>query len=84
MNFVTSRLTFLVSAALSVSAFAADTAFTALPKKSSGFLWGVANAAFQVEGSPVDSDWLRWTRTLGKIADGTHADTATDFWNRYS
>jgi len=47
------------------------------------FLWGVANAAFQVEGSPQASDWYDWTHTAGKIADGTDADQATDFWNLY-
>jgi beta-glucosidase len=47
------------------------------------FLWGVANAAFQVEGSPAPSDWNQWAHTKGKIKDGTNADVATDFWNRY-
>lgn len=47
------------------------------------FYWGVASAAFQVEGSPADSDWKIWTHTPGKIEDGTNADRATDFWNRY-
>ena len=47
----------------------------------SSFYWGVGNAAFQVEGSPQPSDWSAWTHTPGKIADGTNADTATDFWN---
>lgn len=47
------------------------------------FLWGVANASFQVEGTPADSDWSRWTHTEGKIADKSTADVATDFWNRY-
>lgn len=47
------------------------------------FLGGAANAAFQVEGSPVESDWTRWTHEPGKIADGTNADRATDFWKRY-
>jgi beta-glucosidase len=50
---------------------------------ASQFFWGVGNSAFQVEGSPADSDWYRWTHTPGKIKDGTNADTATDFWNRY-
>ena len=47
------------------------------------FLWGVANASFQVEGSPADSDWRRWTHTLGRIGDGTDAERATDFLHRY-
>ena len=47
------------------------------------FLWGVANASFQVEGSPADSDWYRFTHRARKIKDRTNADQATDFWNRY-
>ncbi|HVJ65602.1 MAG TPA: glycoside hydrolase family 1 protein [Bdellovibrionota bacterium] len=46
------------------------------------FLWGAAHASFQVEGSPADSDWRRWTHTAGKVHDGTNADLATDFWNQ--
>lgn len=46
-------------------------------------LKGVANSSFQVEGSPQPSDWYVWTHTKGKIKDGTNADRATDFWNRY-
>ena len=48
------------------------------------FFWGAANAAYQVEGTPLDSDWQRWTHQSGKVKDGTNADTATDFWNRYA
>lgn len=47
-------------------------------------LMGVANSSFQVEGYPKSSDWYDWTHTAGKIADGTNADIATDFWHRYS
>lgn len=53
-----------------------------------GFFFGVSNAAFQVEGSPADSDWREWTLTnypdgTPHIADKTNAERATDFWNRY-
>ncbi|MBS1985499.1 MAG: glycoside hydrolase family 1 protein [Bdellovibrionales bacterium] len=54
-----------------------------LPTKSSGFMWGVANAAFQVEGSPAPSDWTDWVKKPGTIVDGTTGDRGTDFWNRY-
>lgn len=60
-------------------ALSRSTAFAA----TEPFLWGAANSAFQVEGSPADSDSYRWTHTPGKIKDGTNADIATDFWNRY-
>lgn len=53
-----------------------------------GFFFGASNAAFQVEGSPGDSDWREWTRAVHpdgtpRISDGTDAERATDFWNRY-
>jgi beta-glucosidase len=47
------------------------------------FWWGVANAAFQVEGDPAESDWTHWTKALGKISDKTDANKATDFWKSY-
>lgn len=47
------------------------------------FLWGVANSAFQVEGSPVDSDWREWTRQGKKIVDGSNGERAAEFWRRY-
>lgn len=53
-----------------------------------GFFFGASNAAFQVEGSPQDSDWREWARTkypdgTPHIADGSDAERATDFWDRY-
>ncbi len=54
-----------------------------IPTLARDFLWGVANSSFQVEGSPVDSDWKRWTEVPGKIADNSSAVLATDFWNRF-
>ncbi|MBS1958288.1 MAG: family 1 glycosylhydrolase [Bdellovibrionales bacterium] len=57
--------------------------FASTVKEPLPFLWGVGNAAFQVEGSPQDSDWYRFTHKAGAIKDGTNADVATDFWNRY-
>jgi beta-glucosidase len=52
------------------------------------FTWGVATAAFQIEGSP-DADgkgpsiWDTFSHTPGKIADGTNADIATDSYRRF-
>jgi beta-glucosidase len=58
--------------------------FVAFPK---GFLWGAATSSFQIEGSPladgaVESDWYRWTKTPGKIANGDTADLACDHYHR--
>src|SRR6478735_5105586 len=50
---------------------------------NSRFLWGVSCSSFQTEGSPADSNWYRWTHEAGRVVDGTNADVATDFWNRY-
>ena len=44
------------------------------------FWWGAGHAAFQVEGTPGDSDWNRWAHTKGKILNGDNADHATEFW----
>ncbi|MBP7844707.1 MAG: glycoside hydrolase family 1 protein [Proteobacteria bacterium] len=61
--------------------------FTCLQNSSAkapeNFLWGAASAAFQVEGSPEDSDWREWTRISGKVAKNHNGEKATDFWNRY-
>jgi beta-glucosidase len=53
------------------------------------FVWGAATSSFQIEGSPLAdgaaaSNWLEWTRTPGKIADGSNADTACDHYHRYA
>jgi beta-glucosidase len=31
----------------------------------------------------MPSDWYQWTHQPGTIPDGTNADVATDFWDRY-
>lgn len=52
------------------------------------FTWGVATAAFQIEGSP-DADgkgpsiWDTFSHQKNKIQDGTTADVATDSYRRY-
>jgi beta-glucosidase len=51
--------------------------------ESKPFLFGVSNSAFQVEGTPFQSDWSNWVSQPGRVADGTTADSATDFFNRY-
>lgn len=56
--------------------------------KTPGFFFGASNAAFQVEGSPRDSDWREWTRTAHPdgaphISDRSDAERVIDFWNRY-
>ena len=51
---------------------------------SDQFFWGVANSAFQVEGSPLASDWKTWTETPGKILDHTNAEKVTHFWESFA
>lgn len=52
------------------------------------FLWGVASAAYQVEGAWAtdgkgESIWDRFAHTPGKIANGDTGDTACDHYYRW-
>ncbi len=52
------------------------------------FLWGIATAAFQVEGAwnedgKGESIWDRFTHTQGKIRGGATADVACDDYHRF-
>jgi beta-glucosidase len=54
-----------------------------------GFLWGAATSAYQIEGSPLaygagESIWHRFSHTPGRIADGTNGDIACDHYRRFS
>ena len=64
---------------------AIDTAGARFP---ASFLWGMATAAYQVEGAwDVDgkgeSIWDRFSHTVGKIKGAATADTACDSYHRY-
>ena len=53
------------------------------------FVWGVATAAFQTEGSPTadgrgPSIWDTFEKQPGRIKDGSTADVATDSYRRYA
>ena len=53
------------------------------------FVWGVATAAFQTEGSPTadgrgQTIWDTFERQAGRIKDGSTADLATDSYRRYA
>ncbi|MFI5006016.1 MAG: glycoside hydrolase family 1 protein [Solirubrobacterales bacterium] len=52
-----------------------------LPAWPSGFLWGVATAAHQIEGGNTN-DWSRFEEEPGRIADGERSGSAVDSWNR--
>lgn len=54
----------------------------------SDFKWGVATAAYQIEGAVnedgrSDCNWDVFTRKKGKISNGDHARRACDFYHRY-
>jgi len=54
----------------------------------SGFIWGTATSAYQVEGAVKEdgrgpSIWDTFSHQPGHIADGTSADRANDHYHRY-
>ena len=54
----------------------------------SGFLWGTATSAYQIEGAVNEggrgpSIWDRFAHTEGKILDQSNADVANDHYHRY-
>jgi beta-glucosidase len=54
----------------------------------SGFIWGTATSAYQIEGAVNDdgrgqSIWDTFAHTPGKIADHSTADRANDHYHRY-
>jgi beta-glucosidase len=53
-----------------------------------GFLWGMASAAYQVEGAwnsdgKGESIWDRFSHTVGKVKGAATADVACDQYHRY-
>lgn len=48
----------------------------------SGFLWGSAVAAHQVEGGNTRNDWWLWEQTPGHIRHNHTSAVAADWWNR--
>jgi beta-glucosidase len=53
-----------------------------------GFLWGVATAAYQIEGAASEdgrtpSIWDTFSRTPGKVLAGDTGDVAADHYHRY-
>lgn len=54
----------------------------------SGFIWGTATSAYQVEGAVAEdgrgpSIWDAFSHQPGHIADGSNADRADDHYHRY-
>jgi len=55
----------------------------------SGFRWGAATSAYQIEGAAAEdgrgpSIWDTFARQPGTIADGTAGDVACDHYHRYA
>ena len=54
-----------------------------------GFLWGAATAAYQIEGAAAEggrtpSIWDTFAHTAGRVDNGDTGDVATDHYHRYS
>ncbi|MEZ0090259.1 GH1 family beta-glucosidase [Streptacidiphilus sp. EB129] len=54
----------------------------------SGFLWGAATAAYQIEGAAAEdgrspSIWDTYSHTPGRVHNGDTGDTAADHYHRY-
>jgi beta-glucosidase len=54
-----------------------------LPSFPSGFLWGAATSAHQVEGGNRLNQWWRFEQEPGRIADGSVSGVACDHWHRF-
>jgi len=46
----------------------------------SGFLWGTATAAHQVEGGNTNNNWAAWEAQPGHIRQGQRSGLACDWW----
>jgi beta-glucosidase len=46
----------------------------------SGFLWGTATAAHQVEGNNTNNNWWQWEQIPGKIINNDKSGLACDWW----
>lgn len=46
----------------------------------SGFLWGSATAAHQVEGNNTNNDWWAWEQQEGRILNADRSGKACDWW----
>jgi beta-glucosidase len=60
----------------------------AATKFPTGFVWGAATAAYQVEGAAAEdgrtpSIWDTFSRTPGKVRNGDTGDIAADHYHRY-
>jgi beta-glucosidase len=59
-----------------------------MPQFPAGFTWGVATAAYQIEGAVAEdgrgvSVWDTFSRTPGKVRDGDTGDVAADHYHRF-
>src|SRR5918993_1025915 len=56
--------------------------------RPSGFRWGVATSAYQIEGAVGEdgrqpSIWDVFSHTPGRVANGDTGDVACDHWHRW-
>ena len=63
-------------------------AFCKVPGLPSDFAWGVATAAYQIEGATTEdgrgpSIWDDFCKINGTINNGDNGDVADDFYHKY-
>jgi beta-glucosidase len=85
----------LVKSGLAAGNFAAQSVRGEIPATQidgarfpDGFLWGLASAAYQVEGAwnldgKGESNWDRFSHAVGKIKGGATADVSCDAYHHY-
>ncbi len=83
------RRTWILGSAGVITTSFAKADHSLIEDMGSDFKWGVANAAFQVEGAASEGGrsmtiWDDFTKNSSNIKDGSNAQVASDFYHNYT